>query len=502
MRIIEKKIKTLPITFEVKKEYTDIDERFLSVTIDILHTGKNLNGSIFTKEVVNQNIDTIKNTPILGFIEVSSDMDFKGHEYVLTKVDGEITRKYIGHAFGLIPESCDPRWITKLCDDGEEREFLQVDGLMWTKFSDSTSIMIKDVEKAQSMELSPESIDGFEDDDGNFVFTKFSFDGACVLGEGYNPAMVNSNIQVNFTVSSFVESVQKEIIDNYTIFTELKDKSEGGNGKMGSKKTDFTQTAMELFSDISAMVKQQESMVDRWGDSYPRYYLHDIQDDEAIVVDRQNNYQYFGFKFTINGDKPEIDFSTGVRKKTRYENYEDNAVVLEGAFDFGEHIAELEEIAYSKVTDAENKLETVEQEKATTETEYTKVKEDFEALKVEHEAVNTKLQEIEPKYNDYVQAEQQRAIDEVNAQKDAKFEEFEATLSDVAEFTALKEKKDELTVEEIENKCAVMFYKKQAQTDFSKNDKGTTTTRVIIDDNDDKNGGYVSTSRYGNIKKA
>lgn len=495
------KLKTLPITFEVEKEYTDTDERFLSVTIDILHTGKNLNGSIFTKEVVDQNIDTIKNTPILGFIEVSSDMDFKGHEYVLTKVDGEITRKYIGHAFGLIPESCDPRWITKLCDDGEEREFLQVNGLMWTKFSDSTSIMIKDVEKAQSMELSPESIDGYEDDDGNFVFTKFSFDGACVLGEGYNPAMVNSNIQVNFTVSSFVESVQKEIIDNYTIFTELKDKSEGGNGKMGSKKTDFTQTAMELFSDISAMVKQQESMVDRWGDSYPRYYLHDIQDDEAIVVDRQNNYQYFGFKFTINGDKPEIDFSTGVRKKTRYENYEDNAVVLEGAFDFGEHIAELEEIAYSKVTDAENKLETVEQEKATTETEYTKVKEDFEALKVEHEAVNTKLQEIEPKYNDYVQAEQQRAIDEVNAQKDAKFEEFEATLSDVAEFTALKEKKDELTVEEIENKCAVMFYKKQAQTNFSKNDKGATTTRVIIDDNDN-NDSYVSTSRYGNIKKA
>lgn len=502
MRIIEKKIKTLPITFEVKKEYADTDERFLSVTIDILHTGKNLNGSIFTKEVVDANIDTIKNTPILGFIEVSADMDFKGHEYVLTKVDGEITRKYIGHAFGVIPEGCSSRWVNKLCDDGEEREFLQVDGLMWTKFSDSTNIMIRDIEKAQSMELSPESIDGYEDDDGNFVFTKFSFDGACILGEGCNPAMVNSNIQVNFTVSSFVESVQKEIIDNYTIFTELKDKSEGGNEKMGSKKTDFAQTAMELFSDISAMVKQQESIVDRWGDSYPRYYLHDIQDDEAIVVDRQNNYQYFGFKFTINGDKPEIDFSTGVRKKTRYENYEDNAVVLEGAFDFGEHIAELEEIAYSKVTDAGNKLETVEQEKANTETEYAKVKEDFEALKVEHETVNTKLQEIEPKYNDYVQAEQQRAIDEVNAQKDAKFEEFEVALSDVAEFTALKEKKDELTVEEIENKCAVMFYKKQAQTNFSKNDNGATTTRVITDDNDDKNGSYVSTSRYGNIKKA
>ena len=501
MRIIEKKIKTLPITFEVKKEYTETDERFLSVTIDILHTGKNLNGSIFTKDVVDANIDTIKNTPILGFIEVSTDMDFKGHEYILTKVDGEITRKYIGHAFGLIPESCNPRWITKLCDDGEEREFLQVDGLMWTKFSDSTSIMVKDVEKAQSMELSPESIDGYEDDDGNFVFTKFSFDGACVLGDGYNPAMVNSNIQVNFTVSSFVESVQKEIIDNYTIFTELKDESEGGNEKMGSKKTDFAQTAMELFSDISTIVKQQESMIDRWGDSYPRYYLHDIQDDEAIVVDRQNNYQYYGVKFSINGDKPEIDFTSCVRKKTRYENYEENAVVPEGAFDFGEHIAELEEIAYSKVADAESKLETAEQEKANTETEYTKVKEDFEALKVEHDSVNAKLQEIEPKYNDYVQAEQQREIDKINAQKDDKFAEFEAVLSEVTEFTALKEKKDELTVEEIENKCAVMYFKKQAQSDFSNNNNGATTTTRVIDDDNNSDGSYVSTTRYGNIKK-
>ena len=103
---------TLPITFEVKKEYESADTRFLSVTIDVLHTGFNLNDTIFTKKVVDENIDTIKNTPILGFVEVSPDYDFKGHEYILTKVDGEITRKYLGHAYGLIPESCNPRWIT------------------------------------------------------------------------------------------------------------------------------------------------------------------------------------------------------------------------------------------------------------------------------------------------------------------------------------------------------------------------------------------------------
>ena len=485
---------TLPITFEVKKEYESADTRFLSVTIDVLHTGLNLNDTIFTKKVVDENIDTIKNTPILGFIEVSPDYDFKGHEYILTKVDGEITRKYLGHAYGLIPESCNPRWITKLCDDGKEREFLQVDALMWTKFSDATMIMNRDIEKAHSMELKDDTVDGYEDDDGNFVFTKFSFDGCCVLGDGHSPAMVNSNIQVNYTVNDFIKEIQNEIQKNYTIFTKLKNDSEGGNTKMANKKTDFTQTVMELFSDVSTMVAQYETVTDKWGDSYPRYYLQDIQDNEAIVVDRQNGYQIYGFEFSINGDKPEIDFASCKRKKTRYEDYDENEPVPTGAFNFGEHIANIEETAYSKVSDAESKLEEIKQEKETIETEYSKVKS-------EYESVNNKLQEIEPKYNDYVKAEHQKAIDEINAQKDAKFKEFESVLSDVTEYTELKNNKDNLSVEEIENKCAVMYFKKQAQSNFTTNNNGSTTTRIFTDDNNNNDGeNYVTTSRYGNIK--
>ena len=507
---------SLPIQFSVKDEISNNDTRFLNCTIDVLHTSVNYNDSVFTKEVVEENIDTIKNTPVLGFIQKTSDgeNDFKGHEYILIKDENGIRRKNIGSAWGVIPESCNPRWYQKTLDTGEEVEVLQVDALLWSKLEDGYDIMIRDVEKGHSMELDPNSIEGYEDEEtGLFHFTKFSFDGCTILGDGIQPAMQDSNITINFSISDFVKNIQSELINKCTEFSRLVDKttnttivksldneSEGGNEKMGSKKTDFAQTAMELFSDISTIVKQQESMIDRWGDSYPRYYLHDIQDDEAIVVDRQNNYQYYGVKFAINGDKPEIDFTSCVRKKTRYENYEENAVVPEGAFDFGEHIAELEEIAYSKVADAESKLETANQEKTNTETEYTKVKEDFEALKVEYETVNTKLQEIEPKYNDYVQAEQQREIDKINAQKNDKFAEFEAVLSEVAEFTALKEKKDELTVEEIENKCAVMYFKKQAQSDFSNNNNGATTTRVIVDDNN-SDGSYVSTTRYGNIKK-
>ena len=48
-----KKYTSLPVEFSVIKSYESGDTRFLDVTIDVLHTGLNCNGSIFKKEIVN-----------------------------------------------------------------------------------------------------------------------------------------------------------------------------------------------------------------------------------------------------------------------------------------------------------------------------------------------------------------------------------------------------------------------------------------------------------------
>ena len=68
----------LPVTFEKTGEVNGKDTRFINVTIDVLHTGDNLNGSTFSKEVVDTALESIKNTPILGYIEESKagDLDF------------------------------------------------------------------------------------------------------------------------------------------------------------------------------------------------------------------------------------------------------------------------------------------------------------------------------------------------------------------------------------------------------------------------------------------
>lgn len=506
-----KNITSIPITFEVNGEISNSDTRFLNCTIDVLHTGTNFNGSVFSKEVVEENIETIKNTPILGFIQKTSDEeDFSGHEYIITKDKNGIHRKNIGSAWGVVPESCNPRWYSKTLDTGEEVEMLQVDALLWSKLEDSRDIMLRDIEKAQSMELNPESIDGYEDPEtGLFHFTKFSFEGCTILGKNYEPAMQDANITINFTVSDFVKNIQSELINKYSEFTKLvndttnqdftslnmvDEKFNGGVENM--EKNDFAQTILAQFSDISTLVSQHEKFTDRFGDEYPRYYTVDIQENEVIVVDAMNNYNYFAFSFTMNGDKPEIDFEKPKRKKVCYEDYVEGETVPEGAFDFGKHIAKIEDNAFAKVEEANAKVSEAENKVSEYETKVS----EFETAKNEIEEkfnqVNAEFEEMKPKYEDYVRAEQARIEAELDAQKDTEFAKYETVLADDVNFAALKEKKAELTVKEIESECAILFARKNlANTNFNKSDNGIMTAGIIHDNSND---GFVET-KYGCI---
>lgn len=491
---------SLHSTFSVNGEVSDNDTRFLKVTIDVLNVGANYNGSYFSKEVVDENIDTIKNTPVLGYIQYDSytqENDFKGHEYVIKRTENGVEKCYAGHAYGIIPESCNPRWIIKTTDSGNEVETLQVDALLWEKFGDATSILRRDSEKAQSMELEINSIDGYDDDDGLFHFTSFSFDGCAILGDGVQPAMENANVKINeanFSVDEFTKKLQSELNDKFAVFTKLIEKSDVQGGVRNMPNSEFSQTLMQQFNDISAVVSGHETVKDYWGDDVPRYYTVDVQDAEVIVVDAQDGYNYYSFPFTMDGDKPVIDFACKKRKKVSYQDYEDGATIIENAFSFGEHIAAFEKVVGEKLEEADGKIAEIEAAKA-------EVESNFEQVKSELDEAKSELDEIKPKYEAYEAAEAQRKVDELNAEKDAKFAEYEDALADNADFAAIKEKKDEVSVDEIEKECAVLYVKavRAAKTNFSKSSNSPAVG--IIDENDDDVDGYVNISRYGYIKK-
>jgi hypothetical protein len=514
---IDKSVLSFPVEFEKLEEFENTDGRFTKVRIWLMHLGENFNGSIFEKDVVDEAIPTLEYIPIVAFLEDNKDgdKDCSDHRYIITKDEKGVRRKYMGSAYGVVmsSEHNGAHYEERLCDDGETRTFLVIDGLIWNMFEDCSDIVNRDVIKNQSMELWDDgcSIEGYEDEDGLFHFTKFSFRAACILGEDYSPAMINSTVEVQFTMSDFVRGIQSELNDKYSAFTKIvndntftsavNENNKGGIEIMPD--TDFS-TVLQQFEDISNTIAQREMVEDRWGDSYPRYYAVDVQENEVIVVDRMNNYNYYGFAFSVNGDSVEINFESGKRKKISYEDYVDGTSTPDNAFDFGKHISEIEEVAFAKVEEANAKVSETEEkvsefEAKIAETE-AKVAE-FETAKNEIEEkynqVNAEFEEMKPKYEDYVQAEQARIDAELDAQKDAEFAKYESVLTDNVEFEALKEKKTDMTVKEIESECAILYARKNlAQANFSKADNGNMTAGLV--DNNEKDG-FVSTTRYGYI---
>lgn len=247
-----------PVSFNKKNEYESSDFRFIEVSIDVMHTGSNLNKTSFTKNVISKAVPTICNTPILGYVvdELDDeDKDFKGHEHELRITDTDVKYVYAGHAYGVIPETCNPRWIIKDDGTGTEREYLRVDGLIWTKFNDPVDIFTRDGTKNHSVELTDMSC-GSADKNGDVPVESFKFDGCCILSTTdpkIQPAMTGSCITANFSVEDVTTQIRERLYEyqalqqNYTAQNENPSDKEKGDTKPmneNEKNTTVTENAV------------------------------------------------------------------------------------------------------------------------------------------------------------------------------------------------------------------------------------------------------------------
>lgn len=494
-------ISTLPVEFTIKKQYESKDCRFLDVTIDVLHTGLNFNGSIFEKEVVDRNADSIKNTPILGRIKVDgrgNTEDFEAHEYKMVENDDGIKLLYDGSAYGVIPESCNPRWVTKISSDGVLRDYFQVDAILWTKFDRAIEIFERDISKGQSMELA-KGFKGYENDDGYFVFTDFKFDGCCILSTTdpkIEPAMIDSKIVVNFSADNLASEIKEKLaeysklVDYQNSDPELqienKDFKEGGKNELDkselltkfnlkvedldfnmnevpedeleAKLADFAANHSPTSGEPDVPVEDpkpnfslqstimdslfdaigQETYIDpNYGGEYRRYWYMDVDFDalEVYVTD-ELDYHLYGIPFSMDGDKVVLDCDGKKRKK--YAIVDFNEGDPESTF--------MKDI----IKDFSDRACNSEKEK-------------FSAEKIKLENTisdkETNFTAMEEKYKDVLCKYNRMLADGV-------LSGFEAELNGEPAFEAIREKvndhAEDIDVNEIENQCYCLLGKKKA----------------------------------------
>jgi hypothetical protein len=485
---LDKKIdKFVPVLFQKLNTYENEtqDTRFLKVKIWLMHTGENLNGSYFDKSIVEDAIPTLSNTPILAYVEDNSEgeVDFSDHRMVLVKEDGKFQVKYIGQAIGVIPEVNNAQFENRVCDDGVEREFLTVEGLVWAKWDDPIDVFNRDIITAQSMELH-DDYEGEWKDDNLFHFTKFSFFGACALGKDYLPAMRSATIEAQFSYDNMFKSIQEKMEQFKHIFNLS---NEGGTEKVDEKlellskyslteenlkekninledysveeldaklqeitKSDFALVASQLREELRAEL-YKDYTEDEWGYKSRSFWYVDHTEDIIIAEDTKDNYRLVGLSYSVNGDAVVIDFETKKRMKIAYEPFEGDAEVQfnltsKDKVEYDLNVQE-KQLEQSLSAEKENAVFDVNKELKTLTENFTKLEDEVKGLREFKE----------------LKATQERVEKET-----VLFDSFSAELTE-DEMKPLKDSVSEYSLEQLEEKLFTLVGKKKAT--FSKQPK-------------------------------
>lgn len=512
---MDKQKQYVPVTFQKLTSYEDEDTRFLKVKIWLMHTGENLNGSYFDKAVVENAIPSLANTPILAYIESNNDdeSDFSDHRMIIMKDEDGYKFKYIGQAIGTIPETNSAKFEMRVCDDGIEREFLTVEGLVWKKWDDPIDVFNRDVIKNQSMELHDNYTGSFKDDN-LFHFETFSFFGACALGKDVLPAMHSATIEAQFSQSDVFESIQQkmeqfkaiankqeggqvvdkklELLEQYSLtkeeaeekginleeysleeleaklkeFTQTQEQDteetvvEEGEDQV--EKTDFSLVASQLKEDIRAEL-YSEYTEDEWGYKERKYWY--VDHDEAMIIaeDSEDGFRLVGIPYAVENDKVAVDFVNKKKVKISYQVIEDDSAVeyAISSSDRSQYEVNVQEKKVEK--DFSEKVDKIKEELETKTTDFNKLSEEVDSLR-------------EFKSN--------KIADERTKAETELFERFSSELTE-DEVNAVKETASEFTIEQLEEKLFTLIGKKKFST-VKQPKKEKQSVKVQVDFEQDK----------------
>lgn len=510
-----------PVSFIKKGEYESSDFRFIDVSIDVMHTGANLNKTSFTKDAINKAVPTICNTPILGYVvdELDEeDKDFKGHEHELRITDKDVKYVYAGQAYGVIPESCNPRWIVKDDGTGIEREYLRVDGLIWTKFSDPVDIFTRDGTKNHSVELTDMAC-GPADKNGNVPVRSFKFDGCCILSTtdpSIKPAMTGSCVTANFSVEDITAQIRDRLYEyqaiqqNYTAQNDNPSDEEKGdttpmneneknpamtentvaegaveNPEIETPAAENTATKTESEAAPAENAAPEEG-AENATTEVPAENTAPAEEDEPAASSE--------FTLTANQLRDEVyNALLKVQVPSRWDNecmipkywltdIQGSEVIVT---DSGTY--QLMGIPYSMNGDnVVLEYENIKRKKVIYEdwdngdvmpgliTMFSTLTDKLVELSDSFTKAANEVSEIKPKLEAYQQAEADAKAAEMEAKRNALFATFDEKLGADAEYIALKENK-EISYSDLETKCYALVGRKSAEFSYvpNKNNKGT-----------------------------
>lgn len=321
-----------------------LNKQFLDVSIDaISDVYPNRNNSHFTLEALNDAIPTVFNKPVLGAFgkgAVNGANDFDEHNADIG-YDQELNQAYWDYEngeriLGTVRESDyvgvehknGNNWLTFRC-------------CLWTLYNyKAVKSLLKSRKKKVSVEI--EVLDGYTDENGVEIITKFTLLGVTILGDKTMEGIPGANLTIlekleNALFRKDVECLQfayksldEEALNNQENVSNNEVSNLENNSNLHNNVNDYIerggdamltveQKRILLQSEIDKFVHSDEftSEGEKWG------YVCDMTDSEVIV---RYSFGYMRYKYELSEEEKEIsiDFANGEEVLPSWKNFVDN----------------------------------------------------------------------------------------------------------------------------------------------------------------------------------
>ena len=390
--------------------------------IKVLYVGQNRNGSFISKLVATNMAKTLPACPIVGYYKEEVG-DLRDHGEVITIAEHKINVEKKTHPIGFIAP--DAKIWFQIFEDTDEygnsclREYLVVEGFLWTQFEGSSPILA-DGSRPQSMELDEATLEGFwsEDEKTNmeiFIINDAKFKALCGLGKDVEPCFEGSSIAIEPTEANYSLSID--------------------NNK-------------EFINDLSNMMKQLQFTLNKLEGGKK---MANVQDkvDETTSVKTQSNMNEFEKKEEEkkNEPTPAPEDSKEENKEEAEEDDKKKKVANNSLEEFEKKEDEKKDESESK--EEEKKDESKEEEKKDDD------KKDYSLLETQYEELKTQFAALQESYA----ALEQFKTEVENSKKDELIASF--YMLDDADKKDVIDNKTKYSLDEIESKLSVICVRKK-----------------------------------------
>lgn len=478
---MSKKYDSLNVQYSITND--TVDDRLIPIDILVMHDGVNYNSSSFSKEVMENAKESLKNIPILAYIKENDqgDKDFDGHNLEINlkeNKDGELEFKvkYLERPIGVVPETNDYHY-----EERDGKTYVGCKGYLWKEYlNDGLEILEANPSKSVSMEIVVN--DGnWNDEISAYEITDYKYLGITVLGDDVAPAMQGSKMEVaNFSINNKdffakVEQLNKEL--KQSLF-------EGGEGVEDKKFEEAVETTEESTEEFTETVEESTENVEETTVNTSEE-TEDTTEEFNEGATEQKSEEKFTKIFELSHDD--------IRSKLysllyEIEEEDDDWYWINEVFDdyfIYSGYKKIYKQGYIK-TDVDVAFEG---ERVEMFIEYlTAVElEELNNMRNNYSLILSENEELKSFKSDILAQQKTNEVEDV-------FSKY-STLLDVADFEDLKENATNMEIAELEKELS--FRLVQKKFDFSKITKKD-STKITIKENKDSNEPYGSASVYFN----